>query len=237
MTNEEILLSCFNETLLKTFPGIRGKTKKLYSNMEKEYEKKKNERDEKEIPEYLRTDKKMTKFLIPQFAKIQDIKDIGCPEKEGEQIRFITTTQLNVMSFLLYMMDQKGDIDELFISTFSIANKVIDVIDVLIQKKKIKKLTIIISNIKRSEKISDTLKALVIKHGCKISCKLAWIHTKIICFRIGKEYYTIEGSGNLTNNGRIEQYLFEKSKDSYAFHSEWITNVENYSEKMDVIKL
>ncbi len=238
MTNEGILLKAIDKNIKAIYPFMAQGLKKLYRAAEKDYNSMIIQEKEKTIPEYLRKDKKMIKFLIPQFAKIRDIRDIGCPSEENQQIRFITTTQLNVMSFLLFMMDEKGDIDELYISTFSISNKVIDVIDLLIEKKKIRKLTIIISNIKRAEKISETLKNLIIKHGKGlVSAKLAWIHTKIICFRIKGEYYTIEGSGNLTNNGRIEQYLFEKSKETYNFHSEWISNVENYSEKKDVIVL
>ena len=38
-------------------------------------------------------------------------------------------------------------------------------------------------------------------------------------------HIVFEGSGNLSDNARIEQYLIEDNEMTYNFHKEWITNV------------
>ena len=76
------------------------------------------------------------------------------------------------------------------------------------------------------------------KYGEKrVRGNMSWIHTKILCCRIKDKYYVIEGSGNLSDNARIEQYLFERSKKSYNFHKNWIENVSELSTEKDVVIL
>ena len=38
------------------------------------------------------------------------------------------------------------------------------------------------------------------------------------------KHIVFEGSGNLADNGRIEQYLLENNKTTFDFHKEWILN-------------
>ena len=69
----------------------------------------------------------------------------------------------------------------------------------------------------------------------EISLIFAWNHTKIIGIKTANnEYYVAEGSGNMSNNARIEQYLFEQSKESYDFHKSWIKDIIEISAKKDV---
>lgn len=40
-------------------------------------------------------------------------------------------------------------------------------------------------------------------------------------------HIVFEGSGNLSDNARIEQYLIEDNETTYNFHKEWIINTLN----------
>lgn len=56
-------------------------------------------------------------------------------------------------------------------------------------------------------------------------------HTKIAIAKTSKgERYVFEGSGNMSDNARIEQYVFEQSRLMYDFHKNWMDEViEKYS--------
>ena len=47
-------------------------------------------------------------------------------------------------------------------------------------------------------------------------------------------YFVVEGSGNLSNNARIEQYLFEQSKEMFDFHKSWVDEIVELSGKNEV---
>ncbi len=62
-----------------------------------------------------------------------------------------------------------------------------------------------------------------------VDCNFCVSHCKIMCAKRGDNYFTIEGSGNLSGNARIEQYVMANSREIFEFHSEWIKNVCNYA--------
>jgi len=37
--------------------------------------------------------------------------------------------------------------------------------------------------------------------------------------------YVFEGSGNLTENGCIEQYIYERNSQVYDFHKDWMNGI------------
>ena len=236
-TDSTLLLESMEYSIKKILP----QSEKYLPQIKKEiYETFKKKRESTPIPEYLKSHKKLTKFLIAQFARISDIKDIGIPEKENEQIRFITKAQLNTISFIIYLIEVKGPIDECIMSHFYIGKKSIQVFKHLMTEGMIKNIFFQMSSmrLKGDPEIIKEMKDMIDFIGRdRAAGLLAWTHTKILCCRIGKDYYVIEGSGNLSNNARIEQYLFEKSKEAFMFHKDWIMNVADFSAKKDIVIL
>lgn len=47
-------------------------------------------------------------------------------------------------------------------------------------------------------------------------------HAKVLIARCGEDYFVFEGSGNMSDNARIEQYRYENSKAVYDFHKRWM---------------
>lgn len=48
-------------------------------------------------------------------------------------------------------------------------------------------------------------------------------HAKITCIKDNSgNHFVMEGSGNLSDNAKIEQLLFENNRKSFEFHSGWI---------------
>jgi hypothetical protein len=182
--------------------------------------------------------KRMQKYLVAQYMRTSDIEEIGLPNKENTQLRIITTKQINAIVFILHLIQNFGCIDELILSYFSIGIKTIKTLDMLMQEGSIDKIYLQTSTLRmigKEKHILELLKKMKKKYGDKrFSGNLAWIHTKIMCIRVGGRYYVLEGSGNMSSNAKIEQYLFEKSKQSFNFHSEWIKNVEDFSTDKEV---
>lgn len=237
----QILLESVAEAVQRAYPGATDKLVKIKSDIYKSFKSKIEKKEIEGIPEYLKTHKKMSRFVISQFARIAEVQDIGIPTKENQQLRFITTSQMNVISFVLYLLEKIGDIDECIMSYYVIGIKTIELMDSLVREGKIKNLYIQTSTIRMSGKDAkaiEAIRAMMREYGAdRIGGNLAWAHTKILCCRIGSKSYVIEGSGNLSDNARIEQYLFERSKRSFDFHKSWITNVSEICTGAEVMYL
>lgn len=237
----QILIESVSEAIEKIFPGSENKIMLVKNEIFNIAKQKLEKREIEKTPEYLKANKKMSKFLIAQFARVAEVEEIGIPQKENEQLRFVTSSQINVISFLLYLIEKEGNIDECIMSYYVIGIKTVELLDTLLNSGKIKKLFIQTSTIRLGEKDKkaiEAIKGMIAKYGKnRIKCNMSWIHTKILCCRIKDKYYVIEGSGNLSDNARIEQYLFERSKKSYCFHKDWIENVSELSTEKDVVIL
>lgn len=240
-SDAEILLESVTEAVQRAYPGTPERMPDIKKDIYKSFSRKIGEKEKETIPEYLKTHKKMSRFVISQFARIAEVEDIGIPTKENQQLRFITTSQMNVISFVLYLLEKIGDIDECIMSYYVIGMKTIELIDSLVREGKIKNLYIQTSTIRMSGKDAkaiEAIRAMMREHGAdRIGGNLAWAHTKILCCRIGTKSYVIEGSGNLSDNARIEQYLFERSKRSFDFHKGWIMNVSEICAGAEVVYL
>ncbi len=240
-SDAEILIESVAEAVQQAYPGAADQRAKIKNDIYNSFSRKIEKKEKEAIPEYLRTHKKMSRFVISQFARIAEVEDIGIPTKENQQLRFITTSQMNVISFVLYLLEKIGDIDECIMSYYVIGIKTIELMDSLVREGKIKNLYIQTSTIRMSGKDAkaiEAIRAMMREHGAdRIGGNLAWAHTKILCCRIGSKSYVIEGSGNLSDNARIEQYLFERSKRSFEFHKSWITNVSEICTGAEVMYL
>ena len=61
-----------------------------------------------------------------------------------------------------------------------------------------------------------------------VNVSFAVNHAKVFLAKTkDNRYIVFEGSGNLSDNARIEQYLIEDNEITYNFHKEWIINTLN----------
>lgn len=176
------------------------------------------------------------KFLEKSYNRISKIEELlGRLPKKDEQIRIITQKSFNMYVILLYIVE-KINVEECFICIYRIDKNSIKGLNDLLKSGNLNNLTLLISNTFKTmlpERYDELLNLK--KEYPKINLIFAWNHTKIIGIKtIKNEYYIAEGSGNLSNNARIEQYLFEESKESYNFHKSWIADIIDISAKCDV---
>jgi len=177
-------------------------------------------------------DKKIyRKFLDKQYSRVRNISELlGKLPKKNEQIRIITQKSFNAYAILLYILEQKN-IEECYIATYNIDKNTIKGLKLLVDSDNIKKLTIVISN-SLNFRMPDRANELKKIANKKIQIIFVNNHTKITCVKTKEDFYVIEGSGNLTDNATIEQYLFENCKETYNFHKEWIEDIKNMKYKV-----
>ncbi|MGI8542033.1 MAG: hypothetical protein ACR2MD_00970, partial [Aridibacter sp.] len=153
---------------------------------------------------------------------------IGKLPKKNEQIRIITQKSFNAFALLLLII-QKYKISELYLAIYRIDKNSVEGLKNLILDGQIKQATIVISSFFRSSKKAETWHNNLVEFAQKtknIKVVYCWNHAKILAVKtVCKQYFVIEGSGNLSDNARIEQYLFENRKETFEFHRDWINDL------------
>lgn len=154
-------------------------------------------------------------------AKVATIKLLaGKLPEENEVIFLETTNSFNAFTFIVYLIKHAGRIDDLLIKTYSINTRILDSLSSRIRSNEIGDIALYIADsIKyRMPKVKDQLDMMMREFG-HFQVEYAWTHQKVICARIGSNYYVVEGSGNFSENSAEEQYIFMKSKRIYEFRS------------------
>ncbi len=147
----------------------------------------------------------------------------GIPKKD-EQIRIVTRKMINSFDFILAIIANNEIIENLIIAFYRISKKAIIEISELIKEGKIKNVILLIND-GFPKLVPDAYNLLLQQKSTNFTIKLENNHTKIILIDTIKNKYIIEGSGNLSINARIEQYLFENNEQVFNFHSNWIKNI------------
>lgn len=158
-------------------------------------------------------------FKATSFQNINNLTELIKKLPEQDECFFLETAKsFNAFSFVNLLIQERGCIDELFIATYSINTQFINSLQCYILEGKITKFNLLITDsIKhRMPKIYESLMAIASKNS-NFNVTLKWSHKKVICARVKDDYYVIEGSGNLSDNSAIEQYLFTNCKALYGF--------------------
>lgn len=171
----------------------------------------------------LYTKKQKVRNLITR--QIGTIAEIGIPRK-GEQIRAVTNQPINAWSLVEFFLEKHGTIDEMYLATYTISNLIINDIIEVINSKRIKSANIIVCNFFRNVKEKWYLQMkLALEKLEHATFSNAHLHTKVIIIKNKGQHFVFEGSGNLSNNAKYEQYLFEENQQIYEFHKSWMTEI------------
>jgi hypothetical protein len=159
-------------------------------------------------------------------AKASSFKDIANAELEKNvQYRFVTNNHFNTITVIQFLFE-KYKIESISIAIYRMNQKSVDKLIEFIEITKMD-VKILLSNFfrenKRYEKWCETLinysqgkKNVVVGFGLN--------HAKVFIARTKcNRHIVFEGSGNLSDNARIEQYLIEDCKTTYDFHNQWIS--------------
>lgn len=176
-----------------------------------------------------RTIRRMMKNDDIHYFKASNLSNLCPTPKINEQYRIITEKQFNAYALILHLI-KSSKIDEMYLAIYRINEPTVESIIKLIDNEHIRKATFIISNYfnqtKKPEKWAKRL-----QEYCQGSSKCRHIythnHSKVLIIRQGMNYYVFEGSGNMSDNARIEQYVYENNKEVYNFHKNWMEDLVN----------
>ncbi len=165
---------------------------------------------------------KYHKIICDRASGFKDI--VGKNLIKGVQYRIVTNMSFNAITVIEYLLEFYK-INELYIAVFRMNNKAFDYLKEIIINDKIKAtflISVFFANNKKYEKWSDELVNLA-KKNKTVHVGFGNIHAKVFLAKTTcNKYIVFEGSGNLSHNEAIEQYIYENNKEVYNFHKNWI---------------
>lgn len=185
-----------------------------------------------DIEDKVMDDRKMKRFIRSEewHGKVaRSLNDLcGIPAK-GEEFLICTEKSFNAYALVRLLLETGDVIDELHLAIYRISLPVVEAITGLLDSGKIRKATFIISSFFRDTKRPEAW-ALMLCDYCKEhpdTTTFAYLHnhSKVMCARRGDDHYYFEGSGNMSDNARIEQYRYGNDKGIYDFHCGWMEDV------------
>lgn len=164
---------------------------------------------------------KYNKMIALKSANLKEMIDLDL--RAGFQCRFVTNQSFNAV-VAIDAIAQKYDIKKIVIVVYRMNLRTVDRMKQIINDGI--SVTILLSSFfrenKRYEKWCEELVAFCAdREQCIVA--FSWSHAKVVLVKtLCGKHIVFEGSGNLSDNARIEQYLIENNKMMYDFHLSWI---------------
>ena len=180
---------------------------------------------------------------IAKTKQIENLEEKCCKElvkfsdfeipKPNQIMRFMTTFRHNPLGLITHYIDLHGSVDEVVIFMYQCKKIVVDLLLEYLQMGKIKHMKFIICKRFAYQYEDNSFVASLVNfaetHPDKLVFKYPDNHAKIVCIDVGNgiDYPTITGSGNLTLNARVENYIMENCKDSFDFYNAFFDELKN----------
>ncbi len=162
-----------------------------------------------------------------QTIKAEKMQDLLPPPKPGEHYLIVTEKQFNAHALIIGLLKDR-EIDEMYLATYRLNEIAAESFIDMLESGQVKKASFVVSDFfqfsKRHEKGAVKLRTYCLETK-KAGHVYAHNHAKVLAVRMGNDYYVFEGSGNMTNNARIEQYRYENCRVAFEFHRDWITEL------------
>lgn len=173
-------------------------------------------------------DSKYKKFIEKTYQVIQKIEEIGLP-KNNEQIKIITFRPFNAAVFLKYIAEKEG-IENAQIVVYSINSEAAVMIDKLINDGLINQCQILMSNLRnKAHREKEQITRDLFVNNPKVDLFFASSHAKILSVKTKQgNFYSLEGSGNMSYNSRVENYCIDNDENLYKFHCDWMNEIKTF---------
>ena len=164
---------------------------------------------------------KYEKLVCESVNNFQRIVEL--PLLPGTQYRIITTLNFNALTVLNAMLD-KYVVDELTLAIYRMNIGAVETIKEFADTGT--PTNILLSSFFRENKKYERWTQNIEEYSTQIpnlKVAFAWNHAKVCLIKTQcNKHIVFEGSGNLSDNARIEQYILEDNKQAYNFHHNWI---------------
>lgn len=190
------------------------------------YKEEEEKKEQVNAREYL-AKVKYDKIICKKASSFKDI--VGVSLEQNTQYRIVTNMSFNAITVIKYLLEHYN-IDEIYIVVYRMNNKSFDYLKSIIEKDNIKTGIIVSIFFRENKQYERWAKELVILSENTENVKASFCnnHAKVFLARTtcGK-HIVFEGSGNLSHNERLEQYIFEDNESVYNFHKKWIDDILN----------
>lgn len=163
---------------------------------------------------------KYANLITKSMRYLEEIADFDLPE--GTQYRIVTTKNMNALT-AIYALLQNHEPEEIIIAIYRMNQPAVAKIISLSETVPI---SVLISSFFRENKKYENWTRMLETAGKRIAnltVGFAWSHAKVTLIKTAcGKHIVFEGSGNLSDNARIEQYMLENNKQAYEFHKNWI---------------
>jgi len=165
---------------------------------------------------------------------IDKVVEIGLP-KENEQLRIITMKSFNSIALINYVAE-KETIKSATLIIFAINIQAAKLLLELFNAGKIQELELVISSIRNAGYSIKSKAVELLSKEKRIKMMFVNSHAKISAIHTREDnYYVIEGSGNFSYNGRIEQYTIDNDKKIYNFTLNWVEEMKTKMKTKDLL--
>jgi len=151
---------------------------------------------------------------------------IGDDLSPNVQYRMVTERSFNAIIVIEYLL-KRYELVEIYIAVYRMNQLSVNKLKSIIDSGDIK-CSILLSSFFRENKRYERWAEELIAYADKkrdVNVSFAVNHAKVFIAKTkDSRFIVFEGSGNLSDNARIEQYLIEDNETTYNFHKEWITN-------------
>ena len=169
---------------------------------------------------------KYNNLLFKSIRNFSEIADIEL--KINEQIRIITNKNMNAIS-LIALYTKKYIFTEMYIAVYRMNSFTAKWLINFIKANENTNVNIIISNFFRANKNYQQWAEYIYNSSLEnknLNAKFVNNHAKIFLGQTKcNKHIVFEGSGNLSDNARIEQYMLEDNQEVYNFHKSWMLKI------------
>jgi len=166
---------------------------------------------------------KLTKIKIIENIKVDNFKKIVNNIEPGFLYSFVTRKSISLYTFILYAIKEYKQIDELILATFKISKKPLLLLCDLILSGQIKKTHILLCRwYKTIMNGADNILEQKTKEIDNLTYSVDQTHAKVSLIKAGGKYLVLIGSGNYSENAKIENYCLIDNEELYNFHKGWI---------------
>lgn len=139
----------------------------------------------------------------------------------GEQVSIVTDRSFNAVSVVAHIYNS-CKVDEIHIAIFRMNLKSVDFLKSLFRDKSLSGTIMFSCFFQENKNYERWADELISMNSGNLVVKTAWSHAKVVLVKTKGAFYVFEGSGNLTDNARIEQYTLTNDRRLYEFHKKWI---------------
>ena len=168
--------------------------------------------------------KQTIKFSARNENLSKILEKVGGLPCNNEIINFGSDGTSDTGGFFSEILKEFGTIDEMYLSTWTISRE--NVIRILneFDNGKIGKLEFLINNGLLKTNSTKAIWGLINDEFSKRGIKYRAVnsHAKIFCVKCGDRFITVSGSGNWSENPRIENYFIIGGEETFSFNKKWM---------------